>query len=264
MYMRRLHLLLLLVLPAYVGSTQPVADTLVPVSTIQYPLKEPRKKVWVHAGLAAGYTGATYFFFRKQDSHFREESQEHKSPFLNGIAGAVSPLGESKNAWRALGATTGLAYLSRSPRLQHAVFVWAGSLLVNGVVTDKLKNSFQRYRPNTGMPYNTFDGHAGPHINHSLPSAHTSNAFTTATVFATLYKDKKWVPPLAYGVAALVGASRVYNNAHWMSDVMAGAAVGFLSAKAMISTDKWLSKKGILLYPQVGRRGASLGMVKSF
>ena len=148
--------------------------------------------------------------------------------------------------------------------MQHTVFVWAGSLLVNGVVTDKLKNSFQRYRPNTGMPYNTFDGHQGPHLNHSLPSAHTSNAFTTATVFATLYKDKKWVPPVAYGVAALIGASRVYNNAHWTSDVMAGAAVGFLSAKAMLATDKWLSKKGILLYPQVGRRGASLGMVKSF
>lgn len=264
MYMRRLHLLLLLVLPAYVGSTQTVADTLAPLPTIQSTGKEPHRKVWLHTGLALGYGGAAYFIYKKQDSHFREESQEHKTPFLNGVANTVSPLGVSNNAWMALGATAGLAYLIHDTRLQHAAFVWAGSMLLNSTVTDKLKNSFQRYRPNTGMPYNSFDGMEGPHLNHSLPSAHTSNAFTAATVFATLYRDKKWVPPVAYGLASLVGASRVYNNAHWASDVMAGAAIGFLSAKAMLTTDKWLSKKGIRLYPQVGRRGASIGMVKNF
>ena len=261
--MKSYLLLTLLLLTALTSSAQYISDSLSAPGQALSPQKEQGKKVWLHTGLAAGYAGTAYIFYKYEDSHFREESQEHRTPFLDGIAAGASFMGESKNAWMALGATTGLAYLSRNTRLQKTVFVWAGTLLLNGVVTDKLKHSFQRYRPNTGMSAHTFDGLEGPGVHHSLPSAHTSNAFATATVFATLYKDKKWVPPLAYGLAAVVGASRVHNNAHWVSDVMAGAAVGYLSARAMLATDKWLSRKGVVLYPQVGRRCAGIGLVKS-
>lgn len=248
--------LILFLLPASVACAQPLTDT---TAEVDHPLK--RGQTLLHTGLALGYAGVTYYCYKKKDGRFQEESQEHKTPLINGMAGSVSPLGESRTAWMALGATTGLAYLTRNSRLQHTAMVWAGSLLVNGVVTDQLKGSFQRYRPNAGVLTGSGEGSG---LNRSFPSAHTSNAFTTATVFATLYKDKKWVPPLAYGLAAMVGASRVYNNAHWASDVMAGAAVGFLSARAMIATDKWLSRKGIVLYPQVSRRGGAIGMAKSF
>lgn len=260
----RPRFLLLLLLPGYVGSAQIVADTLPLASPLAADEKASGKKIWLHAGLALGYVGATYYCYRKEDNHFQKESQEHRHPLKDAVAHGLSPLGTGETHWMALGATTGLAYLSKNTRLQHAVFVWAGSLLINDVVTNHLKGHFQRYRPSTGMPFNTFDGKAGPGINRSLPSAHASNAFTTATVFATLYKDKHWVTPFAYGMAAMVSFSRVYNNAHWASDIMTGAAVGFLSAKTMIATDKWLTKKNIRLYPQVGTRGASIGMVKTF
>ena len=49
----------------------------------------------------------------------------------------------------------------------------------------------------------------------------------TATL---LYKEYGWRNPWfsigGYTVAALTGVSRIMNNAHWMSDVVAGAAVG--------------------------------------
>src|SRR4029078_5561166 len=98
----------------------------------------------------------------------------------------------------------------------------------------------------------------------SLPSANTSNAFTTSTVFATMYANKKWVPPLAYGLATLVGFSRIYNNAHWASDVMAGAAVGFLSAKGVIGLYKITSKKHLVVVPQIGHRFSSVSFIYSF
>jgi membrane-associated phospholipid phosphatase len=259
----RSRLLFLFLLPVFAASAQPVIDTLAPATELPNTAIAPKRKLWLQAGLAVGYAGATYLCYRKEDTYFQEELQKHQTPFLDGVAGAVTPLGENRNVWIGLGATTGLAYLTKNTRLQHTAFVWAGSLLLNGAATYALKQSFQRYRPNSGMPYNTFDGFGGGGQNESLPSGHTSNAFATATVFATLYKEQKWVPPLAYGLAAMVGASRVYDNDHWASDVMAGAAVGFLSAKAMIATDKWLSRKGVLLYPQLGRRGASLAMVKT-
>jgi membrane-associated phospholipid phosphatase len=259
----KVRFILLMLLPAYAGSTQAIVDTLPEVSQPLYPSKE-KNQLWLHAGLALGYAGATYYCYRKEDNHFQKESQEHKHPLKDAVAHSLSPLGTGKTHWMALGATTGLAYLTKNTRLQKTVFIWAGSLLINDALTNKLKGHFQRYRPDTGMPFYTFDGPNGPGFNRSFPSAHASNAFTTATVFATLYKDKHWVPPLAYGMATMVAFSRVYNNAHWASDVMAGAAVGFLSAKTMILTDKWLSKKNIRLYPQVGSRKGSVSMVMNF
>ena len=35
-----------------------------------------------------------------------------------------------------------------------------------------------------------------------------------------------YVAPVMYGGAALVGMSRIYNDQHWASDVVMGAAVG--------------------------------------
>jgi membrane-associated phospholipid phosphatase len=75
-----------------------------------------------------------------------------------------------------------------------------------------------------------------------------------------MYKNKKWVPPVAYSLATLVGLSRIYDNAHWGSDVLAGAAIGFLSAKAMNSLYKLASKK-ILFLPRVGTGHCSIDII---
>ena len=123
-----------------------------------------------------------------------------------------------------------------------------------------VKDTFQRHRPNSGDPPDVFDWRHGPGIHTSFPSAHTSNIFTTATVFATLYHDHRWVPPVAYGLATLVGLSRIYDNAHWASDVMTGAAIGFLSAKSMTAIYKWAGKK-ITFLPQASRHSASLLLI---
>jgi len=34
------------------------------------------------------------------------------------------------------------------------------------------------------------------------------------------------VGPVLFGLAGVVGVSRMYNNAHWASDVIVGAAIG--------------------------------------
>jgi membrane-associated phospholipid phosphatase len=67
----------------------------------------------------------------------------------------------------------------------------------------------------------------------SFPSGHTINAFAFAS---TVTREVQfWYPHSAfyvgtvlYGGAALMGVSRIYNNQHWASDVMGGAAIGTL------------------------------------
>jgi membrane-associated phospholipid phosphatase len=46
------------------------------------------------------------------------------------------------------------------------------------------------------------------------------------------YKDvSPWYGVAGYAMAAATGYLRMYNNKHWLSDVVAGAGVGIMSAK---------------------------------
>ncbi len=67
---------------------------------------------------------------------------------------------------------------------------------------------------------------------HSFPSGHTANAFLGAHLAYKEFKDSS--PVLAYSgyvIATFVGCSRIYNNRHWVADVVAGAGFGILSVE---------------------------------
>lgn len=85
---------------------------------------------------------------------------------------------------------------------------------VNGI-----KYSVGRLRPD-GSRHNSF------------PSGHTATAFMTASM---LHKEYGWRSPWfsigGYTVAAVTGVSRICNNRHWLSDVVAGAAIGIGSVE---------------------------------
>jgi membrane-associated phospholipid phosphatase len=68
----------------------------------------------------------------------------------------------------------------------------------------------------------------------SFPSGHTSAAFATAAAAAheieRLTDGNDYLMGLVtYGPAALVGLSRMFDNRHWTSDVVFGAAIGAFS-----------------------------------
>ena len=68
--------------------------------------------------------------------------------------------------------------------------------------------------------------------NKSFPSGHTALAFMTAEFLNQEYKDQSvWYSIGGYALATGTGVLRLYNNAHWFSDVVAGAGFGMLSTK---------------------------------
>jgi membrane-associated phospholipid phosphatase len=189
--------------------------------------KKKSSDLKIYAGLA-GLTVASFLLI---DPDMQHETQENLTEWQRFSAYVITPMGSGTNTWYAVGATTVTALALKNQRLKKTVLVWVGGLAINDLLTNQLKVSFQRHRPSSGDAYNSFDWRSGPKLHKSFPSAHTSNIFTTATTFAVIYHDKKWVPPLAYGMATLVGISRIYRNAHWASDVVGGALIGFFSAK---------------------------------
>lgn len=66
----------------------------------------------------------------------------------------------------------------------------------------------------------------------SFPSGHTAEAFASAEFLRQEYKDiSPWYGYAGYAVAVATGYLRMYNNKHWLGDVVAGAGIGIASTK---------------------------------
>lgn len=79
----------------------------------------------------------------------------------------------------------------------------------------------------------------------SFPSGHTTQAFAAATFLSEEYKDKlPWMPYFAYALASSVGALRIANNRHYVSDVLFGAGLGIVCMKIPYWTHryKWFKR----------------------
>lgn len=102
------------------------------------------------------------------------------------------------------------------------------SILVNDLIVGNLKTWSNSIRPN-GSP-------------RSFPSGHTSVAFSLAHFMHKEYGEiSTWYSVGAYACATSVGLMRVTKNAHWFSDVLAGAGIGMLSTELIYLTHlyKW-------------------------
>jgi membrane-associated phospholipid phosphatase len=74
----------------------------------------------------------------------------------------------------------------------------------------------------------------------SFPSGHTAEAFASAELMRIEFKDDNpWLGYAGYLMAGATGYLRMYNNKHWISDVLAGAGIGIGSTKlAFLVFDK--------------------------
>lgn len=92
---------------------------------------------------------------------------------------------------------------------------------------------------------------------HSFPSGHSATAFATATVVQNNLGWKWGIP--AYAVATLTAASRIHHQRHYLSDVVFGATIGIVSARAVTVGRKELK---FALAPAVTSDGWRLDFVK--
>lgn len=114
------------------------------------------------------------------------------------------------------------------------------ALIFTAATTSVFKLSFHRHRPCETDPPNSgiWDGPSFKRKNASFPSGHTSSAFCIAALLASEYKDKPAIGTISISLASLVGISRIYENKHWLTDVLAGAALGFACGKLIYALNK--------------------------
>lgn len=133
----------------------------------------------------------------------------------------------------------GLARLADAPGAARVAWRTTESVALGVLVSSGLKVAFGRARP--GVSGGSDDWAAGRGARgtawQSFPSGHTTVAFAAATaVTLEAARTRTAVAPVALGAtafAATAGLARVYLDRHWLSDVVAGAAVGTAAALAV-------------------------------
>jgi membrane-associated phospholipid phosphatase len=182
---------------------------------------------WLYFGGALAAIGAAHSLDERVRDHFATGSKA----ILNG--------GEDKNSLRdaaptvALIAGTGLyaAFIDDRDGYREAwSLIEAGAF--SGATAEALGYAVGRERPDATTSPNEF-GKRGD----SFPSLHTTVAFAVGTVFAESGNDEyRWIRRIiGYGVAGATGYVRVSENVHWLSDSVAGAALGIATARFVLN-----------------------------
>lgn len=128
--------------------------------------------------------------------------------------------------------------VTKNRRLEHATLSATKSLAISTIVYTTSKALVRRQRPTrTDDPLNFVAPFTKKGFT-SFPSGHANTAFSVATAFALHYKDVKWVPWVAYSLATLTSLSRLYDDRHWVSDVIIGASVGHFITRGIYKLDE--------------------------
>ncbi len=134
--------------------------------------------------------------------------------------------------------------------LRTVSYDFAQAMVVNAVWTGALKFSLHRQRPD-GSDY------------YSLPSGHTSTSFSLATVAERHFGWKVGVP--AYLLASGIGLSRIESNKHYLSDVLAGAALGVIVGRTVtrVNGEPRAQRRTLAVGPAADAQGTGVGLAVS-
>ncbi|MBZ5578177.1 MAG: phosphatase PAP2 family protein [Acidobacteriia bacterium] len=192
-----------------------------------FPLHVGQDNHWIPVTAVLGTTAGLVMLDPHDAPYFRRTDSFHG--FNTVFSGSNASYGIL-----AVPATLYIAGLARKDSKMKRTSLLIGEAIADSeILTTVAKDVDRRLRPAAIPPdgnfSNTWFKSPGPLLRGrgSMPSGHTIAAFSIATVISRRYGNHRWVPIAAYGLAGLVGFSRVTLSAHFVSDVFMGAALGY-------------------------------------
>jgi len=196
--------------------------------------------------LVVGSMAVGAFFI---DGNIRNYVQDEVYGGSNALTELLYGVGDLDNVFFGALALYSVNTALQDPYLHDTLIMAVQSIAVTEGVTEGFKGAFGRARPRHSPddPY-SFGGSG-----QSFFSGHSSGAWAYSTVLASRYPRVKW---LAYGFAGCVSMSRVYEDAHWTSDVLTGALAGYIIGKLTVHYPLgYMKYVNILPYVDVESRG---------
>lgn len=117
----------------------------------------------------------------------------------------------------------GFGLLTDNEKVRHTGILIFSSAITTGLIQSISKTVVGRARPNSGN-YDEFEPFSNKPGFHSFPSGHSVLSFTMAHAIAKQF-DNFWIKAGIYVVGSIAPISRLWENAHWLSDVGLGMAI---------------------------------------
>ena len=188
---------------------------------------------WARVGLAAGGTAVMF----AMDKHIKDFALRNQTKLNDAIFDIDSYQGNHYSLFLAWG-IYGYGALAGNNKIRRMGLHATEAFVYSGAISGIFKIFIGRRRPYAGdgylyfRPFRPFDD-----TYQSLPSGHTTVSFAVSTALAKSIDNVYW-KVFWYGTAGLVGASRVYHNKHWLSDVFLGAVIGYYTGDYVVGFDK--------------------------
>ena len=230
-------------LPLTAQNPAPDARTVTPRDTAH---KERRKTLFTYrdAFLAGAFAVLTVAMFPADKSIAKKltDSTLATNRFLNNSANGFEVIA-APGAYIIGGGLYAFGRVAHKPDVADLGWHGVESVLLATGITGFLKGTMGRARPFATNDTNPTDfkvgGGFGNADRQSFPSGHTTTAFAVASSVTSeirrLHPNAvKFVAPVMYGGATMVGLSRMYHNKHWASDVVLGAGIGTFSGLKVV------------------------------
>lgn len=169
-------------------------------------------------------------------------------------AEVIRPLGQEAGLALLVGSWT-LGDLAGRPTLQRIGRDGLEATVISaGVLAPLIKKIAGRERPRREMGSGVFGGSG-----QSFPSGEVTQAFTIASVVSA-HSNRKWVKGLAWTLATATAWQRMELDAHWASDVTAGALLGTAVGRWVVRRNRgaWAVE------PLLGDRSAGVNLRREF
>ncbi len=196
-------------------------------------------KQWVSAGTVLG---TAIILVNSADLEVQQFSQTLRNDKADNFsANFLEPWGSGEYSMGTMAVFYAQGLIAGNQRSKKVAMLGLKAYLVSGLYVQIPKYAINRMRPYHGETPNPFgfEGVSGDAWYKGMPSGHTTSIFAVATIVASEYSETIWVPIVAYTVATLASLSRIYDNKHWGSDVLVGAAFGFAIGKLIHRKNNW-------------------------
>ena len=165
----------------------------------------------------------SFFLTLILDAPVRDAITHIEYPYLNEMMGWLSYLGKGWIQAIPCLILMGIGLLRRDTKIGDAGKKGLYAISVAGILTQIIKYTIGRPRPKVLDAVGFSLGPSFARGFDSFPSGHAASSFALASTLAYFYPKLRY--PL-YIYSVLVSLSRIYINAHFLSDVFAGTILG--------------------------------------
>ena len=181
------------------------------------------------------------------DDEVRDFIAQHQNRTVENIARWVSLIGNWPGHYYPGLVLAGVCWWRGRKKWMRVFLAMVLALVIAGMISRGINITAGRARPSVG-PQEVWHGMNFRSKYHAFPSGHVA---ASAAFFAVLFLANRRVGAAFLAIPILIGLSRLYLEAHYLSDVVCAAVLGTLAALLMARLLVWSTRHPKATIPDV-------------